>query len=298
MSTQPATPFDDVFKDAVDREPEALLALLGITLTGPPAPLPTELRVSLRADYAAIAPICTGQTIFLIEFERNPGRETGLRMLGYAGAHAPHGLPIVSILVVASDGPRRKISEVVALGALRLELKILRLRDCVGLESNPALAELALLSVPKRDRERTLQAAAETLVDAHRTDQLGNLLLLARTLGVNRSTLRKLEHRMSVLLRQARSEGREEGLEQGLEQGLERGLGQGLVRGRGQALALALRATGMVVGPERVLSLGVLSDDEAMTLLRVRLRDPTSGLDDLVGALSANPPKAPSPRSE
>ena len=260
--------FDAVLKDAATRDLAALLGLADLRIKGPITLLSTELRLARRPDLVAKV-IVEGAGVCIVnpEFERSPRRGVLARLYVYgAMLYAEYGLPVISILVIASDGPNDELLAQASFGSARIDVYILRLRDHPTLASNPLLAELALLTVPPGERAMVFETAAATLLAAEREEQLENLVRLGRALGLPEATFEPLEVEMSVRLEQARVEGR--------------------VEGRVEFCVEALRALGVLVQPDQVALIAALSPLELAALLRAAR--PGVSLGDLLAARSGS----------
>ena len=297
-------PFDDIFKETLGREPAAFLGLLGIEALEV-SPLPPGACASLEVDYLAWVRLPDGVRLVHMEFERSPDATLPKRLILYNAVLAnTYGVEVLTILVLAADGPRRAFPRRVAYGPLTLDVPVLRLRDHAEILTDPRLAELGLLTVPVRERPNALVRASETLLSGDRADQIASLLRLARALRMNSGTLTRLEVRMSVLLRQAeergmqaglqaglltgRAKGIEEGIEKGIERGIEKGIEEGLRQGRGQLALAALAADGLVVDPALVGRLGALTDTQVVDILR-RARTGVRSLSELLASVEEAP---------
>ncbi len=278
MSDASHQPYDDAFKAAVAREPRAFFALLGVDVTGPVELVSLRGAASLDLDYAAWVPVATGRALFHVEFIRSPNAKSPIDVITWHAVIARReGAPVRTIVALLADGPRHGFTSPLRHGALSLDVTILRLRDCPGLAESPELAELALLTVPRRRRAETLVVASETLGRQGRLDQLQTLLELARALKMGSSKIKKLERHMSGLLQQAE--------ERGIGIGVEKGIGIGVEKGRVSLALSLLRSWGVPTNTDTERALAEMTEAElAAVLASARAGESIVGTPDLVPA--------------
>lgn len=266
------TPFDTAFKMAAEREPEALLRLVGEAGEVIRA-VPGEVQLVRRADYVARVEREGRARIVHIEFERNPGPDLARRVLVYnAALLARERLSVTSIVLLASEGRRAAVQSSAVFGSVAVTFRLVRLRDHPELVFDPALAEFGPLTVEPRKRAIALENARENLLGERRADQLGQLAQIGLALGLDPDRMTLLEAEMFATMKQVRQEA----IEQGIEQGILRGVALDrvtLLRSLGVSVPDALLPAVVALAPERFVELlGVVQRGPGEDLYGVLLR--------------------------